>query len=401
MNKKRILMIVSNFYPNGSIVEAKNNYLTMLELQKGGFDVDVCTFESKEKYPNNVKYQIKRKNKFFSKQNRYYNFFRKKIKLPLLFVEFLYVDDFLDKLNRVNISQYSYIYTVFGDGSEHIVGVKLKEKYKHLKHIAEFRDPWIHNVIGKKYFFDHSLQLYANYKWKELKKSQQKLMYSIDVLLVESDLHGEKLKNDFNYTKEIFFCNGFSELFENNIPTLNIYFENNPIIGFIGSTYYGYDDVANIFIEVLEELEEEGSCFTFISVGKNHFSKLIQTSKLKNFYSFEKVPYFKALSFMKKIDIGLALIMQSYEQNINSKIFEYMQHDVFTIAIAPKNGAMDKILTPNHLGIILSYEKKEMKKEMKILLQEKQNFQIKKYKIEPFNRKNVFKPIINAMKDLV
>lgn len=393
-------MIVSHFYPNGSIVEAKNNYLTLLEFEKNGFEVDVCTLSNEKEYPQNVKYVVPRKTKFFSNKNIYYNFFRKKIHFAPLTLEFLYVKDFLKVLNDVDMLQYAAVYTVFGDGSEHIVGMKLKEKNKHLKHIAEFRDPWIHNEIAKKYFYDHNFKFYADFKWKRLKHIQNNLITKLDLLLVESKIHGDKIRKEFNYQKDIVFCNGYSDLFKEKVLDLDIDFKNKPVIGFIGYTYYGYNDVAETFIEVLEELEVEGVDFTFISVGDNHFSTLVSHSKLKNFYAFSKVPYPKALSFMKKIDIGLALILKSYPHNINSKIFEYMQTKKFTIAIAPKNGEMDKILTEYDRGMVLSYQKDQMKQELKELLTNKRSFELEEYQIEAYNRSHIFIPIIKAVKAL-
>mgnify|MGYP002632273598 CR=1 FL=1 len=393
-------MIVSHFYPNGSVVEAKNNYLTLLELEKNGFDVDVCTFENKKMYPKNVKHLVPKKTKFFSNKNMYYSFLRKKIHFAPLTLEFSYVKDFLEVLNGSDMLQYSFVYTVFGNGSEHIVGMKLKEKYGHLKHIAEFRDPWIHNEIAKKYFYDYNFKFYANFKWKQLRDIQNNLMSKLDLLLVESNMHGEKLRQDFNYNKDILFCNGYSNLFNEEVIDLNIDFLSNPVIGFIGYTYYGYDDVIATFLEVLEELESDGVSFTFISVGDNHFSRLASSSKLKNFYAFSKVSYPKALSFMKKIDIGLALILESYSHNINSKIFEYMQNKKFTIAIAPKDGEMDKILKENATGMLLSYDKNKMKEELRLLLQSEVNFKLNDNQIQKYNRSNIFKPIVDTIKSL-
>ena len=400
MIKNKILMIVSHFYPNGSVVEAKNNYLTLLELEKNGFNVDVCTFYGIKEYPLNVKYVVPRNTKFFTNKNIYYNFFRKKIHFVPLTLEFSYVQDFLEILSNVDMLEYGAVYTVFGDGSEHIVGMKLKEKYPHLKHIAEFRDPWIHNEIAKKYFYDHNFKFYADFKWKRLKMIQSNLIQKIDLLLVESEMHGKLIKKDFNYNKKILFCNGYSELFDEEISDLNINFSSKPIIGFIGYTYYGYDDVAETFIKALEELETEGINFTFLSVGDNIFSRLISNSKLNNFYAFSKVSYPKALSFMKKIDIGLALILESYPHNINSKIFEYMQNRKFTIAIAPKNGEMDEILSQRQTGVVLSYDKDRMKEELKILFKNRETFKLNSFQIEDYNRSKVFIPIIDEIKSL-
>ena len=393
-------MIVSHFYPYGSIVEAKNNYLTLLELEKNGFEVDVCTFDMGEEYPRNVKYRVPKKNKFFSNKNIYYNFFRKKIKFPLLTLEFNHTTDFLEALNGVNMEQYGYVYTVFGNGSEHIVGMKLKEKFNHIKHITEFRDPWIHNEIAKKYFYDHAFKFYADMQWKALKKIEQKLISKVDLLLVESVGHGEKIKEDFNYQRKILFCNGYSTLFKEEIPELSIEFKNRPVIGFIGYTYYGYDDVSETFIEALKELEQEGLSFTFIAVGDNHFARLASQSTLDNFYAFQKVTYRKALAFMNKIDVGLALILETYPHNINSKIFEYMQYKKYTLAIAPKDGEMDKILSADSIGTVLSYDKVQMKNVLRELILTSKDFSLTSKQIEEYDRDKIFKPIIEEIKKL-
>jgi len=400
MQQNKILMIVSHFYPEGSIVEAKNNYLTLLELEKSGFEVDVCTFEPNKKYPSNVKYFVPKKSKIFSRKNRYYNFLRAKIKMPLLPIEFDYINDFLQTLEKVNINQYSYIYTVFGNGSEHIVGIELKQKYPHLKHIAEFRDPWVHNKIAKDYFFNNSFKFYANYYWKKLYMLEKELISKLDLLLVESPIHASLIKEEFKYNKEILICNGYSEHFFEKILNLDIEFNSKPVIGFIGSTYYGYEDVAKTFINALQELENEGLDFTFISVGDSFFSRESSKIEIKNYYSFHKVPYIKALSFIKKIDIGLAITMQSYPNHINSKIFEYMQFKKYTIAIAPKGGAMDKLLSQTQSGDILSYNKDKMKEELRDIIKNYKIKAVNKDKIKIYNRKEVFKPIIKAIKEL-
>jgi len=147
-------------------------------------------------------------------------------------------------------------------------------------------------------------------------------------------------------------------------------------------------------------LEEEGLKFTFISVGNNFFSKWAQFSTMKNFYAFHKVPYVKALSFVNKIDIGLAMIMESYANNINSKIFEHMQYKKFTLAIAPKNGAMDELLSKTETGMILSYSKEEMKSELRNFLKFFNNLTLNDEQIKMFDRKEVFKPIAKAIKEL-
>ena len=61
---------------------------------------------------------------------------------------------------------------------------------------------------------------------------------------------------------------------------------------------------------------------------------------------------------------------------------------------------MDKILNKNNLGKVLSYEKLKMKEALKELLTNKKIFNLDKQQVEKYNRKNVFKPIVKAIKEL-
>ena len=396
-----LLFITSHFYPNGSIVEAKNNYLSVLELERYGFKVDVAAPFEVQAYPENVKFLFKCKSRttFKAQLARY---IRKAFKIPCLPIRFDDVSSIIVGLQNVKLSNYTYMYTVFGNGSEHIAGLKLKKKNPHIKWIAEFRDPWVHNKLIKKYLFDNSFYWYAEYQWKKLYKAESMVLMNVDMLLVESSYHGELIKRDFGYTKVIHTCNGYSDKFMPDIPMLDVDFLCRPVIGFIGSTYYGYDNVAGTFVHVLEELESEGFDFTFVSVGNNAFSKLALTSSCKNFYAFHKVPYLKSQAFINNLTYGLAITMESYPNHVNSKIFEYMQFKKPTLAIAPKGGAMEAILKSANAGSIVSYHKEEMKNQLRKIIQKPSLLEIglNSHHVKAYDRKEVFKNIVRGIKEL-
>lgn len=395
---KKILFIASHFYPNGSIVEAKNNYLSVIELESRGFEVDVAAPVGAQEYPSNVKYLLGIANRGSTKA-RALKFIRKFLRIPAMPIRFDDVSSILAGLQFVNFENYEYIYTVFGNGSEHLVGLKLKKKHPHLKWIAEFRDPWVHNEISRQYVFDNSFTWYAEYHWKKLEKLQARVLDSVDLLLVESNYHADLIRQDFEYKNDILICNGFSDHLLSEIPQLNIDFCRKPIIAFIGSTYYGYRDAVETFLRVLEELESEGLDFTLISIGDNSFAKLAATSTLKEFYAFQKVTYLKAQAFINKITFGLAVTMEKYPNHVNSKIFEYMQYNKPTLAIAPKGGAMDSILTKAQAGSILSYSKDEMKSELREIFihSYENNTELRPDQVKEFDRKLVFEKIISAI----
>jgi glycosyltransferase involved in cell wall biosynthesis len=397
----RLLFIASHFYPNGSIVEAKNNYLSVLELERYGFKVHVAAPIDVQAYPANVKYLIKYKSRT-SLKAQLVRHLRKAIKIPLMPIRFDDASSIIVGLQNEDLNNYDYIYTVFGNGSEHIAGLKLKEKCPHIKWIAEFRDPWAHNKLIKKYLYDHSFSWYAKYQWNKLIKAEARVLGSVDMLLVESSYHGELIKRDFGYTKETHVCNGYSDRFMADIPTLDIDFPRKPVIGFIGSTYYGYDETAEIFVRVLEELESEGVDFTFVSVGDSAFSTLALTSSSKNFYAFHKVSYLKSQAFISKLTYGLAMTMENYPNHVNSKIFEYMHFKKPTLAIAPEGGAMDEILKSADAGSIVSYHKDEMKDQLRKILQHSSQVDtvLRSDRMKAFDRKEVFKEIVREIREL-
>ena len=387
-------MICSNFYPNGSIVEAKNNYLTALELEKNGYSVDVCTFESDGAQPDFVTHLVKKRTRVTF--GKYYPHFRRLIRFPLCPISFSDVSVFLKTLSNIDMTIYDYVYTIFGGGSEHIVGQLLKERNPHLKHIAEFRDPWVHNKIAKAYFFDNSNKWYGRIVWKMLMNKQRKLLDQVDMLLVESEGHANNIKRDFAYESDIFICNGFSNIYDICSIDINLNFPNQPVFGFVGSTYYGYEDVIQRFLDVLKELQDEGYEFTLISVGDNYFSRVCKRSEIKNFFAFAKVSYKRSLGFIKKIDIGLAIISEDYD-TINSKIFEHMQFGKYTLAISPKNGVMDRMLRGANAGHSISYDRMEMKEHLKAIIENESIPKVKECDVIKYSRSNMFSSIIQEL----
>lgn len=392
----KILMICSSFYPNGSVVEGKNNYFTALEFEKSGFEVDVCTFGDFDDSCF-VKYKAnKNRNTIFDK---YYRTLRTLVRLPISHVSFSDTQCFLKSLSSTDMSKYKFVYTVFGGGSEHIVGMELKRMYPHLKHVAEFRDPWVHNQIAKDFIFDNSITAYAKFIWARLQRQQAKLLKNVDLLLVESQGHAKGISSDFNYDKKILICNGYSDLFSHSEIKLSIDFLKRPIIGFIGNTYYGYENIIERFLSVLHELEAEGVDFTFISVGDNYFSKNSYRQELNNYVSFSKVSYDRSLAYIDALDYGLAIIGENYD-TINSKIFDHMKKGKYTIALSPVDGVMDRMLRSSNAGESISYNKVTMKSRLKHLLSASQPPAFSQSDVAMYDRANVFRSIIKEMEEL-
>ena len=183
---------------------------------------------------------------------------------------------------------------------------------------------------------------------------------------------------------------------------MDIEFPTQPVFGFIGSTYYGYDHVAETFIEVLQELEAEGLRFTFVTIGDNAFSDFAPSSSLINYYPIHKVSYFQSQAFIKKFTYGLALTMKEHPGHVNSKMFEYMQFKIPTLAIAPSGGEMDSLLTSTNTGILIPYHRDEMKEKLRhiILNQPKLGNRLLDEQVCSFDRKSVFKSIVEAIDEL-
>ena len=367
MNSQHKFLYISFFFPPSGGAESRRNLSVIKRLYYKGFLPTIITAPEDCLYPKDeylksvVQKDIEiRRCSWPYKYEGHIREARRLIRLPenqLVFKgrKYLYkvAQDGIDK------EKYEFIYSVHGIGVAHLAALKLKRKTG-IPWIAEFQDPWIHNVIIWDYMRDNSWNWWYSYQFRKTKKLLNKVLKNADLIIVESPMHGEFLVRDFKVDEEkvLPLEIGYGDDYFKDIKQVPIKFTKRPVIGFVGTAFYGYEYAVENFVKALKELEKEGLEFTLVSVGDNRsvFSKYAKKVNLKNFLAICRVNLDSALSLMKMMDFGVVVISKEYEANINSKLWEYLNSGLSILALVPENGAMAKIIKECNGGYILPYD---------------------------------------------
>jgi len=362
----RRFLYISFFFPPCGGAESRHNVNQIRTLVKHGLVPTVITTPDDVDYPKDEGLrelipegiEIKRfpwpyrRDSFTSKARRVGRFPEN----PLVFKSWKDIYD-AAKAEAVR-HEYEFIYSVYGIASAHMAAWRLKRELG-LKWVAEFRDPMVDNWIIWQYMRDHSWGWWYRHEMSKTRIWQERVMAAADLVVVESPEHGELLVSEYGLDKHcvVPFGMGYAEecFLADSRPLLK--FTQVPVIGFIGSLYYGYDDTARRFIAALKEMEEKGYRFTFVSVGESssRFSAFAREIGLQSIVPVAKVSHAQALALMKAMDLGLVCVGQEYRSNINSKLWEYLRANLSILGLVPDDGAMARVITDGRCGYILPY----------------------------------------------
>ena len=265
-------------------------------------------------------------------------------------------------LQALEADDLELIYSVDGIGVEHSAALELKRSTG-LPWVAEFRDPWIHNDPEWRQIRDTSWHWWCRRQFKRVRKLEQEVVENADLVVVESPLHGEYLVRDFKLEpqKVIPFGMGFEPAYLRDKAEALVKFPARPVIGFVGRLYYGYQFVIRNLVDALRVLERQGHRFTLASVGgDNTFQTFAREAELRSFVPIGTVDHSLAISLMNELDFGLVAACETCLSNINSKLWEYLALGLSVLAIAPRGGAMDSLITAGNCGYVLPYDVESM-----------------------------------------
>lgn len=371
MEPSHKFLYISFIFPPLAGAEPRHNLSVIRRLYSEGFLPTIVTAPEDYPYPKDEylkslipeDVEIKRCSWPY-KCELYINKARELIRIPengLVFKGWKHLYETAQK--EMNKQKYEFIYSVHGIGAAHLAALKLKRKTG-FPWIAEFRDPWIHNIIDWDHMKDNSWKLWYSYQYRKTKRYTNEVLRNADLIIVESPMHGEFLVRDFKIDEEKVFPlgMGYEEDYFKDITQIPIKFTKRPVIGFVGTVYYGYEYAIENFVRALKVLEDEGHDFTFVSVGDTStiFSKYANKINLKNFLPISRVEYSTALSLMNSMDFGIVVASKEYLSWINSKIWEYLRLNLSILGIVPEDGAMAKIIEDGKCGYILPYDTESM-----------------------------------------
>lgn len=246
---------------------------------------------------------------------------------------------------NVDLRRFSVVYTTSGPCSDHLVGFYLKEKYG-IPWVADYRDPWTDDPLGDYDARNPHHRLYFELESILLKKADRNL------IVAESAV--ERYIRRFSLSPESVVCitNGYDE---RDFDTLRFSEEQPPefSINYSGLLYSKYRNVKPV-LRAVQELAEEGSIdlrhVRFRVVGTADPGQGLETAKE---YKLDSIlvytgylPHQDALQL--NYDSGLLLLLVGDGDRVKSvytgKVFDYLRSGRPILALAPRDGVVDKVL---------------------------------------------------------
>jgi len=375
MKQPRKFLYISFFFPPMGGAEPRHNLSTVRRLCEKGFLPEIVT--APEEYPYARDEYLRSlippglsitRCQWPHGLKKYIQFARKTLKVP----ENPLVFEGWKNLYRpahglMRDAGPEFIYSVHGIAAAHIAAMRLK-KESGLPWIAEFRDPWIDNVIAWNYMRDNSWGWWYRRERKRTQKAMDDIAANADLIVVESTMHRDNLVDRYGHCEDkiVDLGMGYEEEYFRSVKEVPIEFTRKPVMGFVGSVYYGYDYAVENLVRSLKHLEDDGFEFTLVSLGdsSNIFSDYAKAHNLRDFLPISRVDYATALGMMSRLDFGIILGPKSYRLILNSKIWEYLKFDLSILAIVPEDSMASKVINEGRCGYVLPYEQSAMQQRL-------------------------------------
>ena len=265
--------------------------------------------------------------------------------------------------NNVDLKKLDVLYTTSGPASAHLVGFYLNKKYG-IPWVTDFRDPWTYNAYG---YYDEKNPL-----MKLLYRLERLLLQNANYNLVVGEGQTEHYVNKFEVKSHQMVCvtNGYDE---EDFADLEFTTKKNErfTIGYSGLIYTGQQSVSPVF-QALNELREEGKvdtnevAFRIVGQGKEEENRAI-ADKYGLANILEQTGYLSHKEALQKNQESDALLLlvgddEKCKQVYTGKVFEYLRSGKYILAIAPKGGYVDDLLSATgHGETFLSAQVEEIK----------------------------------------
>ncbi len=364
-------LYISFFFPPMGGAEPRHNLSTVRRLYSNGFLPTIVTSPedypyAKDEYLRSLIPQgvsITRCN-WPHEAQKYIQFARKTVKIPENPLIFGGWKNLYNPAKSVlKESDPEFIYSVHGIGAAHLAALKLK-KESGLPWVAEFRDPWARNVIAWDYMKNNSWGWWWKYQFQRTEKHLKDVLENADLVVVESPVHKELLIEDFgaDENKVQPLGMGYEEEYFHDVVQAPISFPRKPVLGFLGSVYYGYEPAVESFIKALATLEKEGFEFTLVSVGGASpvFSKYVQKSGLKSFLPISTINLDSSLGLMKMMDFGVVFGLEHDKTALGSKLWDYLNSNLVLLANVPQDSMAARVIAEGRCGYMLPYAENDM-----------------------------------------
>lgn len=256
--------------------------------------------------------------------------------------------------------QPSLIFSTSPPHSVQLIAKRIAKKYR-LKWVADFRDPWVESYTNQ------HLPRTSWARKRDIKLEKSVLQQANFITLASIDFK-KLFQTSVKNVQEI--TNSFDQ-----IPPETTVQETELSIAYAGSM--SESQVPHNFLKELGKNTQRDIRFNYYGNITPHFMNTIHKHNLQNNFKhhgyLEKSEFYTAL----KQNSILLLLMQPYEKgsdNIPLKLFDYLAAKRFIVAFGNPSGRTAHILKETKSGIVFSYNTPFGEKEMKKVLELKNNF---------------------------
>ena len=292
-------------------------------------------------------------------------------------------------------NQFDAFVTTGPPHSMHLIGLGLKEKFSHLKWIADFRDPWTEISYYKHLKLTNSADL-------KHKKLEQKVFEIADITLATSFTDAENFRK--KGANAICITNGFDgNIFEVEEMVKNEKFT----LSYVG-VLEQLRNPENLW-QVLENLIDGNRDFKndfelkFVGRIDDKILENLNQSQLKN--SIKNLGYLSHKDSNLEMQKSDLLLITNFPEEkskgiIPGKVFEYLQTGNTILSFGPKDADAEKILNETNSGKHFSYQDSEILKEF-ILEKYREwksgNHDFVEKDISQYSRRNLTKKLVEVL----
>ena len=262
--------------------------------------------------------------------------YRIKKEILLDFQYLWHFDLFRKTRNLIEDSSPDIIVTFGQPMSTHIAGLKLKQKYPHLKWIAHFSDPWVDNIFNDYNFWTRWIN--KHYQDSVFKSADRLLFTSTEAIDLATKFYSRVVRE-----KSIWLPHIFNQALYGN----QAYLGNEKIIlRYIGN-FYGNRQPDNL-LKALQGLPPEYRSqlrIEFIGSSTQSLQEMIRVSKLDHIvFIHAPVSYIQSLELMRSADILLIIdVLAEKSPFLPSKLIDYIGANKPIFGVTPP-GTSQKLI---------------------------------------------------------
>lgn len=251
----------------------------------------------------------------------------------------------------------THVFSTYSPIQSHLIGSELKRKYPAMKWIADYRDLWAENHIGRPHGIFNKINI-----WLEKRTVHRKA----DLITVVSPPLRSKLESFFpgNTVKVIY--NGFDpddyKHQSANVPEQSIFQKGAITIAYLGTIYEGFRDPTPLFmalneLQAEEKIKEGDFCIYFYGARLGNLDQIINRCNAGRWTKVVGNVDFETSKRVQK-DADLLLFLESSDITaqgvLPGKLFEYIMSGTPIVGIGiDESTSSGEVIMKSNSGVVL------------------------------------------------